>query len=252
VNESGKEQLMESTLEREIREGARHRGPHLAVVAGVYAILTVACVAIPSAMAGGQHFPSPFDPKGLGWFAEYPAAALMSAFLLFSSAVPLGIFTATASSRLQFLGMKVAGIHIALVGGMAASVALATSAFADYALSQSGDSAAVAHALHLFSFAAGGPGFVVPFGLLVAGVSVVAGLQRFAPRWLMFSGFVIAAIAELSVFVFVWRAAAILLPIARFAGLLWMIAVGILLPTSRTARARPAPIRQEVAAGAAV
>ena len=229
-------------LQREIGETGRHRGPSLAAVAGVYAILVLVSVAVPTAMASGRHFPSPFDPGAPDWFAEYPSAALASAFLIFCSAVPLGIFTATASSRLQFLGMKVAGIHIALVGGVAASVALATSAFAAWAL---------AHALHMFSFAAGGPGFVVPFGLLVAGVSVVAGLQRFTPRWLMVAGLAIAAIAELSVLTFVWPAAAILLPIVRFTGLLWMVGIGIVIPTSRAPRAQPAPIR-EASAGAAV
>ena len=130
-------------------------------------------------------------------------------------------------------------------------MALATSAFAGWALANSGGSP-VAHALHLFSFAAGGPGFVVPFGLLVAGVSVVARLQRFAPRWLMFAGLLIAALAELSVFAFVWWSAAILLPIARFSGLPWMIAVAIFLPTSRAARVPPAPIHHESVAETAV
>lgn len=215
-----------------------HRGPSLVAVAVVYAILVVTSVGIPTAIAGGHHFPSPFDPAASHWFREQPAAALLSSFLLFSSAIPLGIFTATATSRLQFLGMKVAGIHIALFGGIAASIALATSGFATWALAHPGvaESDGAAHALHLFSFAAGGPGFVVPFGLLVAGISVVAGLQRFIPRWLMLAGLVIAAIAELSVFAFVWPAAGLLLPIGRFSGLVWVIAVGVLLPTSRTAR----------------
>src|SRR5262245_1442346 len=125
---------MQPSLEREKAEAARHRGPSLVAVAIVYSLFVVAGVALPIAMAGGQHFPSPFDPDASRWFALYPAATLASSFFLFSSAVPLGIFTATASSRLQFLGMKVAGIHIALFGGVAASVALATSAFAAWAL----------------------------------------------------------------------------------------------------------------------
>jgi hypothetical protein len=139
--------------------------------------------------------------------------------------------------------MKVAGIHIALFGGIASSVALATSAFAQWALSDPGisNSGGVVRMLHLFSFAAGGPGFVVPFGLLVAGISLVAGLQGFMPRWLMNAGLVLAAIAELSVFALVWPAAAILLPVARFSGLLWTIGVGAVLPKSREARRRPAP-----------
>src|SRR5262249_35733949 len=113
---------------------SQHRGPSLSAVALVYATLAVASVAVPTAIAGGQHFPSPFDPAAPGWFTGHPAAALLAAFLLFCSAVPLGIFAATASSRLQFLGMKVAGIQIALFGGIAASIALGTSGFAAWTL----------------------------------------------------------------------------------------------------------------------
>src|SRR5256885_1260143 len=171
-------------LQREIGETGRHRGPSLAAVAGVYAILVLVSVAVPTAMASGRHFPSPFDPGAPDWFAEYPSAALASAFLIFCSAVPLGIFTATASSRLQFLGMKVAGIHIALVGGVAASVALATSAFAAWALAQAGgpDARAVAHALHMFSFAAGGAGCGGSVGRPGAGRPVLAAPPATPPR----------------------------------------------------------------------
>jgi len=230
---------MEMKQEREGPDPARHRGPPLALVATVHAVLVLAGVIVPTVLAGGRHFPSPFEPEASRWFSEHPAAALASAFFLFGSAAPLAVFTATASSRLQFLGMKVAGIHIALVGGVAASVALATSAFAQWVLAQPGvaDASGLAHALHLFSFAAGGPGFAVPFGLLIAGVAIVGGVQRFILRWLMWVGLVLAAIAELSVFAFVWMPAAFLLPIARFLGMFWLIGAGAVLPTSRRARA---------------
>ena len=230
---------METRPERDVADPARHRGPSLLAVAVVYALAVLACVIAPTVMAGGRHFPSPFEPDASRWFGEHPTAALASAFFLFCSAAPLAIFTATASSRLQFLGMKVAGIHIALVGGLGASIALTTSAFAQWVVAQPGVSAdsSVAHALHLFSFAAGGPGFAVPFGLLIAGVAVVAGLQSFIPRWLMWTGLFLAAVAELSVFAFVWLPAAFLLPVARFPGMLWLIGAGATMPKARRARA---------------
>src|SRR5262249_22044025 len=136
-------------------------------------------------------------------------------------------------------GMKVAGIHIALVGGVAASIALATSAFAQWVLAQPGitESIGVLRALHLFAFAAGGPGFAVPFGLLLSGIAVVGGIQRFIPRWLMWVGFVLAAVAELSILAFVVAPAVFLLPIARFLGMFWLIGAGAVLPRSRPARA---------------
>jgi hypothetical protein len=214
---------------------ARHRGPPLALVAAVHAILVLAGIIAPTVMAGGQHFPSPFDADASRWFSEYPGAALTSAFFLFGSSVPLAVFAASVSSRLQFLGMKVAGVHIALVGGVAASVALATSGFALWVLAQPGiaDTSGVAHALHWFAFAAGGPGFAVPLGLLISGIALVGGIQGFIPRWLMWLGLVLAAVAELAVLAFIWVPAMYLLPVARFLGMFWLIGAAAALPKSR-------------------
>jgi hypothetical protein len=205
------------------------------LVTAIYTALVLAGVIVPIVLAGGEHFPSPFDAEASRWFAEHPSAALVSAFFTFCSAIPLGIFTATAVSRVQFLGMKVAGIHIALFGGFAASSALATSAFAAWVQAQPSilGAGSVAKALHLLAFAAGGPGYVVSFGLLVAGISLVAGLQGFVPSWLMKAGLALALVAELGVLAFVWPPALFLLPIGRFLGLFWMFGVARLLPESR-------------------
>ena len=77
----------------------------------------------------------------------------------------------------------------------------------------------------------------MPFGLLIAGCAVVGGLQRFLPRWLMWTGLVLSAAAELSVFALIWEPAVFLLPVARFLGLLWMLAMAARLPVSRPAHA---------------
>jgi hypothetical protein len=217
-----------------------HRGPSLVAVAAVHAALFVASLVVSRAMAGAS-FPSPFGPRGPSdaYFAEHPTAVQALAFFQLGAAVPLGIFAATAASRLQFLGARVAGVHIGLFGGVAASIFEASSACAQWALSQPGvsDVPAVTRALHILSFAIGGPACVIAFGLLIAGVSLVAGLQAFVPRWLMISGLVIAAVAELSVLAFVAPGAAYLLPIARFPGLAWMICMGALLPKTRAPKA---------------
>jgi len=232
------------TQQKERPDPSRHRGPSLGVVAAIYAIMILACVIAPTAIAGGQHFPSPFEPNAARWFSDHPGAALASAFFLFSSAAPLAIYSAAISSRLQFLGMKVAGINIALVGGIVASVALCTSAFAQWVLAQPGvaDGSGLSHALHLLSFVAGGPGFAVPFGLLVSGVAVVGGVQRLMPRWLMWVGLVLSAVAELSVLSLVLLPAAFLLPIARFLGMFCLIGAGAVLPTSRRVLATRAEV----------
>src|SRR6266851_4720446 len=134
--------------------GASHRGPSLLGVGIVYTVLFLASLVAPTLLAGGAHFPSPFGSQALArtFFGEHAAA------------VPLGIYTATVTSRLRFLGANVAGVSIALFGGLAASFFLALSALLQWALAQPGiaDSAAAVRTLHLLAFAAGGPGHVVP------------------------------------------------------------------------------------------
>lgn len=230
---------MNGKQQRQGPDRSRHRGPPLVLVAAVYAILVLACVIVPTLIVGGRQFLSPFELDASRRFSVQPAAALASSFFLFGSAAPLAIFTATASSRLQFLGMKVAGIHIALVGGILASVALATSGFAQWVLARPGvpDGSGLTRTLHLFAFVAAGPGFAIPFGQLIAGIAIVAGVQRFMPRWLMWLGLLLAATAELTFFALIWRPAVFLLPVPRFLGMFWLIGAGAALPTSRRARA---------------
>jgi hypothetical protein len=96
-------------------------------------------------------------------------------------------------------------------------------------------------ALHLLAFATGGTGYVVTAGLLVAGVSVTAGLSKLLPRWLMWFGLAVAAVAELASLSLVLVPATYLLPLARFPSFVWMICVGALLPTTRTLEPRAQP-----------
>lgn len=225
--------------------GARHRGPSLVAVASVYTALFLASLIISTALAGGAHFPSPFQSEALSqsYFAEQAGAVRLGAFLQFGAAIPLGIFTATVVSRLRFLGIHVAGTFIALFGGLAASLFLALSALVEWVLSFVGGSSAqgAVRALHLLAFATGGPGYVVTVGLLVAGVSVTGGLSKLLPRWLMWFGLMVAAVAELASLSLVLVPAMYLLPLARFPAFVWVICVGALLPTTRTVEpgARP-------------
>src|SRR5215472_9499299 len=87
-------------------------------------------------------------------------------------------------------------------------------------------------ALYRFDFALGGPGFSVPFGLLLAGVAVTAGLGRLLPRWLVVIGLLIAVAGELSWFEIIFPKLLFLIPLTRFPGFFWLIAAGFLLPRS--------------------
>ena len=212
----------------------RHRGPSLLALGTIFAGLFVASLVLATVLAGGEHFPSPFAPHAADWFSRHRTAVLIGAFLQFGASIPLGIYTATIVSRMQFFGLRVAGVHIALFGGLSASFFLAVSALIQWVLAQ--DSIAVsgvaAHTLHHLAFATGGFGHVVPLGLLLAGISVTAGLTRRLPRWMMVFGIVVAAIAELSSLGLVFPAAMVLLPLARFPALVWIVCAGAMLPDS--------------------
>src|SRR5215831_15486796 len=222
---------------QEIVNEARHRGPNLGALSIVYTALFLASLVVTAIMTRGGHFPSPFNNPDLAqaFFAKNSGAVGIAAFLQFGAAIPLGLFTATMVSRLQFLGVNVAGVFITLLGGFAASLLAAISALLQWVLGQPGIASepVVTRTLHLLSFATGGVGFVVPFGLLLAGVSVIAWFTKALPRWLVWLGLVVAVIAELSSLSLVLTPAVYLLPVARFVGFVWMIATGFLLPRSR-------------------
>lgn len=217
--------------------GQRHRGPSLLLLAVVFAGLFIGSLVVVAAMTHGGHVPSPFEPTAVtdAFFAENRDALRFGAFLQFGASVPLAILAATASSRLRFLGIEAAGTLIALVGGTLASAMTALSALTQWALVQP-DLGTEARALHLLSWVTGGPGVVVPFGLLVAGVAVTGGLSRKLPRWVMWSGLLVASAAELSSLSIAFSPAMYLLPIARFTGLVWLVVVGALLPSTRAGR----------------
>jgi hypothetical protein len=188
-------------------------------------------------MTGGAAYPTPFDPPEVAqaFFGPHADALRITAFLQFGSAIPLGLFTATVVSRLRFLGLNVAGVSIALFGGFAASLMLAISALVNWTMTQPGiaDDLGGLRMLQLLTFAFGGPGHVVPLGLLLAGVSVPAAFARLLPRWLVWFGLIVAVVAELSWLSLVLPAAAPLLPLARFSALIWLVIAGFILPTAR-------------------
>jgi hypothetical protein len=219
--------------------GPHHPSPPLAALAAVHAALFVGGLMVVWAASDGGHLPSPFGTgeSGIDFVSRHPLAVRWSALAEFGSAIPLGLFAATASSRLRFLGVRAAGATIALFGGIAAAVCVALSALVLWSLTwvTALELLAGGRALYLLAFAVGGPGAVVTSGLLLAGVAVTSGLHRLFPGWMMGAGLVLAAAAELSTFTLVWPPLALLLPVARLLGMAWLIAAGALLPVARRA-----------------
>jgi hypothetical protein len=118
-----------------------------------------------------------------------------------------GLFLAawTAAERPPALGFA---------GGLLASGSLLLSGLAMWTAAQNTD---LARPLTSLSFAAGAFGFAVPLALLIAAVA------RLQVRWLAIAGYVIAALAGLSVFGMLTDALYLLIPVGRFGGLIWLV-----------------------------
>ena len=220
--------------------GQRHPGPALGPLAVVFTVVFILGLLPVTTVGGMPYFPGPWEsPQTIGaFFRLRPGAALLCAFLQFGSGIPLGLFTATITSRLKFLGVKAAGAHIALFGGLAASAAIASSSLVLWAIAQPGISSdtTLTAGLYYVMYALGGPGYSVPLGLLMAGASLTCSFYKLLPRWIWVLGLVLAVCGELSWLNLEFPKALFLIPLTRFPGFIWMIAAGFALPSRARTR----------------
>lgn len=228
---------MDTTTVPSVHPSPRHMGPPLLLTSGIYVLLALCGVFSGKLLAPHVPFAMPFDTVAseVEYLQKAAAAMRWGAFFQFGSAFPLLVFTATISSRLRFLGVQAAGEAIAFCGGVAASILLVVSALAGWALSTP-DMASLpgaVRALQLLCFMTGGPGFAALVGLFYTGVAVVSGLHRLIPKWLMWSGLVLGICAMLSTFTLLTWKAAIFIPIGRFLGMVWILAIASRFPTRR-------------------
>jgi hypothetical protein len=214
-----------------------HAGPNPGIVAIVYALLFNAGLYFVISFTGKPHFPGPWEPSDTiaAYFQSHAGAVRACGFLQFGAAIPLGIFTATMVSRLQFLGLRVAGVSIGLFGGLMTAFNMAASALVLWVIAHPGiaQDAAVLRALYYLTFAFGGAGFSVPFGLLLAGICVPAAFFNLLPKWLVIFGIALAIIGELSALSLIIPKALFLIPLTRFPGFIWLIGAGFSLPKTR-------------------
>src|SRR5262245_4349130 len=219
-----------------------HPGPPLWLPASMYAILFLAGL-YPVTVFGGQpHFPGPWESPDViaAFFQSRPTAVRICAFLQFGAAIPLGIFAVAAVSRLQFLGARAAGAFIALFGGIATAVTMMTASAALWVMAQPGiaEDRGVLQALYWLVLGLGGAGFSVPFGLLVAGLTVTAAFMKLVPKWIVALGLAVTICGELSWLYFMFPGALPLVPLTRFPGFVWLVAIALAFPATRTENAR--------------
>jgi hypothetical protein len=216
-----------------------HRGPNLGAVAIVYMLLFNIGLYHVTVFSGAPYFPGPWESTDViaNFFQVRSMSAMLCAFFQFGSVIPLGIFTATIVSRLKFLGIRAAGPNIALFGGLATCFNMLASAVVLWSMTDSDviGSPAVIQAMYNLCYAFGGPGFSVPMGILLAGISVSAGFAGLLPKWLVVSGLALALAGELSWLNLIFPQVIFLIPITRFPAFIWLILVGFRLPKIKEA-----------------
>jgi hypothetical protein len=219
----------------------RHRqgGPPLIVPALVALALTVLSVVFGG--AGPRVTTSAADV--LTYDLNHHTLLVVLGTILFGVSVPLAVWSGATYRRLRQLGVTAPGTAIGLAGGLIASASLGVSGLITWTAgaAATAGSPGVARALTDLAFVTGGAGFVVPFGLLIAGVAIPSLVLRFVPRWLAWAGLVIGAIAMLATLSLVFPVLDPMLPIGRFGGLIWLCVVSVLLPHSRPRRGRGVP-----------
>src|ERR1035441_4238868 len=158
--------------------------------------------------------------SGLWWFQTHADKVLACLFLQSGATVCLGLFTAATVSRLQFLGVRAAGPWIALFGGFLTVFNGMAAALTPWTMIYTGvvQDPSVVLGIYYLSYAFGGPGFSIPMGLLMAGISVSAGFKKLLPKWIVILGIVLAAAGELSWFHLISAKALFLIPLTRFPG----------------------------------
>ena len=228
----------------------RHQGPPLWLLASIYTVLFLIGLWKVTIFGGKPYFPGPWEPAStiVAFFQTRPGAAEFCSFFHFGAAIALGLFTATAVNQMRFLGVRAAGINIALFGGLATVFGMFVSAFSLWTLARPGiaQDPTVTTALYYLGYAFGGPGFSVPLGLLIAGLSIPAAFTRLLPKWLTIFGIALGVCGELSWLNLIVPKALFLIPLTRFPGFIWLIAAGILLP--RTVAAGKGRMAVETAA----
>ncbi len=125
---------------------------------------------------------------------DHASRVLFCLFLQSGATICLGLFTAVVVSQLHFFSAYAPrALHIALFGGFLTVFDGLAAAFATWTTIQPAvvQTPSALLALYYYSFALGGPGFSVPMGLLMAGVSVSSAFRKLLPTWIVVLGLVL-------------------------------------------------------------
>jgi len=190
-------------------------------------------VAIPI-LAPGSRIPNPFgDDSDVKSFLLHASSAIrISDFLQLASALCLAAASALLAKILPDQSDREASRWLILSGGSGAAILLALSALFSWAMvaPRAPDPGPALHALQFLPFLLGGPGWAGFFAIFLVGIA--AGTRDALPRWLRRTGYFLAFVSAAATAVLLSIIFSPCLPIARFLGLLWLIAISVWLQRS--------------------
>jgi hypothetical protein len=214
-----------------------HKGPHAGLLAVLYTLLFWIGLYPVTAMYKSPFWPGPWEPASIivSYFQNYGSRVLFCIVFQLSAFLCFGLFAMTIVSRLRFLGAKSTGTYIALLGSILVLADAFAGTMAMWTMLHPGviENTPTLLALYYLAYALGGPGFSIPMGLFLAGLSITAGFARLLPRWFVVIGILLALVGESSLLHLVYPKLLFLVPLTRFPGFIWLIATGFLLPKSR-------------------
>jgi hypothetical protein len=185
-------------------------------------------VAIPI-LAPGSRIPNPFgnDANMRTFFLNAASAIRVSDFLQLASALCLGASSTLFCNALGQTGDRRTAPWLIAGGGSGAAVMLALSSLFSWAMVSPGaaDLGSALHAFQFIPFLLGGPGWAGFFAIFLAGVTI--GTRGLLPRWLRIAGYFLIFVSAAATPVLLSIVFSPCLPIARFLGFVWLIAVSI-------------------------
>lgn len=219
-----------NSLENNSLLARRSTGRTAIVFACLYAAFMLVSLIVIPVLAPGARIPNPFGPDDASraFMLGNTRAVQVSDFLQLVSACCLGGLAAALAALQRMKGAATVASALTLAGGIGAAGMLAITALFSWAIASPGavDPGAAFHTLQFLPFLFGGPGWAGFDALFLAGVAL--GTKGEGPRWMRGFGYVLAVVSALAMLVLITIYFSPGLPVARFIGFVWLIAISII------------------------
>lgn len=205
------------------------------VLAVLHCALFIASLIVVPMLAPGARIPNPFgqDDAARTFLLTASAAIRTSAFLQILSACCLAGLSAALTCVQRLIKTSPTTSFLTLVGGLGSALLLVLTGLFSWALAcpGCGDPGTAFRTLQFVPFLLGGPGWAGLFSIFLAGVALTG--RGILSRWVTGSGVFLSVVSGLGTLVLITIWASPCLPIARFLGFLWLIAVAIQMARHR-------------------